>query len=78
MKKILLLSLLSFVLPLGLSTALSANNVCANCGSGSSNGCQQCRMGKDSSDARKRCEKMGCKITGTSSCSTAANVKVCG
>lgn len=76
MKKILLLSLLSFILPLGLSTVLSANNVCANCASGSP--CQQCRMGKDSSDARKRCEKMGCKITGTSSCSSAANVKVCG
>lgn len=49
---------------------------CYLCGSGSS--CQQCRYGSsDTSDARKACEKKGCKISGTASCSTAANVKVC-
>ncbi|TGL75650.1 hypothetical protein [Leptospira jelokensis] len=53
------------------STAVFADD-CFLCGSGSTNGCQQCR-GKD----RKACEEKGCKISGTSSCSTAANVKVC-
>ncbi|MBM9591020.1 hypothetical protein JWG41_11220 [Leptospira sp. 201903075] len=53
------------------STALMAED-CFLCGSGSSNGCEQCR-GKD----RKACEAKGCKISGTASCSTAANVKVC-
>lgn len=48
---------------------------CYNCGSGSS--ANQCRYyGSDTSEQRKKCESMGCKITGTSSCSTAANVKV--
>ncbi|XDD45534.1 hypothetical protein AB3N60_12565 [Leptospira sp. WS39.C2] len=53
------------------STAVFAED-CFLCGSGSTNGCQQCR-GKD----RRACEDKGCKISGTSSCSTAANVKVC-
>ncbi|TGL55307.1 hypothetical protein EHQ59_04530 [Leptospira kemamanensis] len=53
------------------STALFAED-CFLCGNGSTNGCQQCR-GND----RKACENKGCKISGTSSCSTAANVKVC-
>ena len=48
---------------------------CYNCGSGSSG--NQCRYyGSDTSEQRKKCESLGCKITGTSSCSTAANVKV--
>ena len=48
---------------------------CYNCGSGSS--ANQCRYyGSDTFDQRKKCESMGCKITGTSSCSTASNVKV--
>ncbi|MCG6150027.1 hypothetical protein EHR04_06215 [Leptospira levettii] len=53
------------------STAIFAED-CFLCGNGSTNGCQQCR-GKD----RKACEEKGCKISGTASCSTAANVKVC-
>jgi len=75
-------------LVLALSFALSAvalvpslafaGDTCATCGSGSSNGCQQCRMpGGDNQANRKNCEKQGCKISGTASCSTAANVKVC-
>ncbi len=56
--------------------ALSADG-CYNCASGSSCG-NQCRYGSsDTFAARKACEKKGCKITGTSSCSRAANVKVC-
>ena len=51
---------------------------CYNCGAGSTNGCQQCRYsGSDTFAARKVCQQKGCKITGTSSCSTAANIKVC-
>ena len=60
-------------------SAASADN-CVSCGSGSTNGCQQCRLPGDNKDTfpnRKECEKKGCKISGTSSCSTAANVKVC-
>lgn len=52
--------------------AASAGETCFLCGTGSTNGCQQCR-GTD----RSACEKKGCKISGTGSCSTAANVKVC-
>ena len=49
---------------------------CYNCGSGSP--CNQCRYGNDDTfDKRKVCQSNGCKITATSSCSTAANVKVC-
>lgn len=55
-----------------------ASDTCVTCGSGSSNGCQQCRLpGGDNQANRKECEKKGCKITGTASCSSAANVKVC-
>lgn len=55
-----------------------ASEGCYNCGSGSSGGCQQCPYGaKDTGDARKACEKRGCKISGTGSCSSAANVKKC-
>ena len=50
---------------------------CLLCGAGSSNGCQQCDAGGTDSKARSACEKAGCKISGTGSCSTAANVKVC-
>lgn len=53
--------------------------LCFNCGSGSSNSCNQCRSrsGKDTFPDRKVCRDMGCVITGSSSCSTASNVKVC-
>lgn len=51
---------------------------CYICASGSSNGCKQCRYsGGDTQSARKDCEKKGCKIGGTASCSSATNVKVC-
>ncbi|MCW7468117.1 hypothetical protein [Leptospira kanakyensis] len=63
---------ISFALMMVLGTTSLVAEDCFLCGSGSSNGCEQCR-GKD----RKVCEAKGCKISGTSSCSTAANVKVC-
>ena len=71
-----LFSSLLFVLLFAFPIQAMARD-CLNCGSGSSNGCQQCDAGGTSSDARKACEKAGCKITGTGSCSSAANVKIC-
>ena len=56
----------------------AAGDGCYICSSGSSNGCKQCRYGSsDTSAARKACRAKGCKVGGTTSCSTAANVKVC-
>jgi hypothetical protein len=51
---------------------------CYLCGSGSTNGCQQCRYGgSDTQAQRQACADKGCKVSGTASCSSAANVKVC-
>lgn len=59
-------------------TGAAASEGCYICTSASSGGCQQCPYGsKDTSEARKACEKRGCKIGGTKSCSTAANAKTC-
>jgi hypothetical protein len=55
-----------------------ASEGCYICKSGSEGGCQQCSYGsKDTQEARKACEKRGCKIGGTKSCSTASNAKSC-
>ncbi|MCC6274643.1 MAG: hypothetical protein IT569_02175 [Leptospiraceae bacterium] len=80
MKKLLSIAGI-FVLLLSLfaisTKEISASEFCFLCSSGSS--CQQCKSnsGKDTQTDRKTCEQRGCKISGTSSCSTAANVKVC-
>lgn len=52
---------------------------CYTCGSGSSENCKHyCKYsGSDTFENRKKCEKAGCKISGTASCPTAANYKVC-
>lgn len=52
---------------------------CYICGSGSTAGCRDyCRYGgSDTFDNRKKCEKAGCKVSGTASCPTAVNYKVC-
>lgn len=52
---------------------------CYICGPGSSDACRDyCRYsGSESFDNRKKCEKAGCKVTGTASCPTAVNYKVC-
>jgi len=63
-------SMLVVMITMLASPALFAED-CLLCGSGSKNGCQQCR------GDRKSCEAKGCKISGTASCSTAANVKIC-
>ena len=62
--------LLSFILLVALLAA---------CGSGSSEQCKNyCRYsGSDTFNARKDCEKRGCKVSGTASCPTAVNYKVC-
>lgn len=75
MKKLVLSSLFVLGAVFALPSSVRADG-CYLCGSGSP--CAQCRYGaSDTSDARKACEKKGCKISGTASCSTAANVKVC-
>ena len=52
---------------------------CYTCGSGSAARCADyCRYtGSDTFAARKECESRGCKVSGTASCPTAANAKVC-
>ena len=52
---------------------------CYICGSGSSDACKNyCRYsGSDTFENRKICEKRGCKVSGTASCPTAVNYKVC-
>lgn len=80
MKKTLisLVGVLSLFVFVFMSTPSHAA-LCFLCGSGSSNGCKQCRSrsGKDTQKDRKVCKNLGCKISGTGSCSSAANVKVC-
>lgn len=60
-----------------MQKASAGSSFCFLCGSGSS--CQQCPSpsGKDTWDDRKKCEAKGCKVSGTTSCSTAVNVKKC-
>lgn len=70
------LGLLS-VLLLAATPAMADN--CYMCGSGSSDACKNyCKYsGSDTSEARKKCQAAGCKISGTASCPTAANYKIC-
>jgi len=79
MKKIILFSAaIIFSLSLIFINQIKADSgFCYMCSSGSS--CQYCKSasGKDTSADRKACENKGCKISGTASCPTAANVKVC-
>jgi hypothetical protein len=70
---------LALALAFGLvASPAAASEGCYICKSGSDGGCQQCAYGsKDTQEARKACEKRGCKIGGTKSCSTASNAKTC-
>ncbi len=67
------------LLMLALLPSAAMADLCYSCSSGSKKGCKQCRSrsGKDTQKDRKICKDMGCKVSGTSSCSKAANVKVC-
>ncbi|WP_246032100.1 hypothetical protein [Leptospira fluminis] len=73
---------LSITLALFLSVFTSSDlfaDGCYLCAIGSSDSCRDyCRFsGMDSFDSRKRCENKGCRVTGTASCPTASNSKVC-
>jgi hypothetical protein len=60
---------------IGAAPAARADG-CYICTSGSP--CAQCRYtGTDTQAERKKCQDAGCKIGGTKSCSTAANIKTC-
>ncbi len=52
---------------------------CYICGSGSSSNCEDyCKYsGSDTWDNRKKCQNAGCKVSGTASCPSASNYKVC-
>ena len=71
---------LALALSLGLaSTPTFASEGCYVCKpSVSKNSCEQCAYGsKDTQEARKACEKRGCKISGTASCNTDGKKKTC-
>ncbi len=60
----------------GVAAPAAYADGCYICTSGSP--CGQCSYtGPDTQAARKRCADAGCKIGGTKSCSTAANIKTC-
>jgi hypothetical protein len=74
MKRLLLAAAMSLGFA-GLAPPALADG-CYICTSGSP--CAQCRYtGNDTQAERKKCQDAGCKIGGTKSCSTAANVKTC-
>lgn len=68
----------AFAAPALVSSAAQADG-CYICSGGSAAQCKDyCRYtGSDTFEARKKCEKAGCKIGGTASCPTAVNYKVC-
>ncbi len=77
MKELVIVLATAVGLFIGAGTATRAlADGCYICTSGSP--CAQCSYrGSDNGDNRKRCQQAGCKIGGTKSCSTAANVKTC-
>jgi hypothetical protein len=79
MNAILRLALFTVSLIPFFSVASARADGCYICGSGSSEQCKNyCRYsGSDTFNARKDCEKRGCKVSGTASCPTAVNYKVC-
>ena len=62
-----------------MTAATAQADGCYICGGGSSAACKDyCRYsGQDTFAARKLCESKGCRVSGTSSCPTAVNYKVC-
>jgi hypothetical protein len=75
MRRTLIAAALTFATA-GLAAPPAMADGCYICTSGSP--CQQCRYsGSDTQAERKKCADAGCKIGGTRSCSTAANVKTC-
>ncbi len=78
MKKYLILAALAAASFLVTASPANADG-CYICSSGSSDACKNyCRYsGSDTQDNRKKCQNAGCKIGGTASCPSAANVKIC-
>ncbi len=62
-----------------LAPSLARADGCYVCTSGSQAQCRDyCRYsGADTFDARKRCEKKGCHIAGTSACPAESRFRVC-
>jgi hypothetical protein len=79
MKSVLRLALLTLSLVPLFTVSSAFADGCYICGGGSSPSCKDyCRYsGSDTFAARKACEKQGCKVSGTASCPTAVNYKVC-
>ena len=82
MKKIIILAAaviacLSLMIISSPTKTEASGGLCFLCGSGST--CEQCPSpsGNDTSDDRKACESKGCKVSGTTSCSGAANINYC-
>ncbi len=74
---LLVLGIVMLSLSLGSVDVVYAGDGCYMCGSGSKDNIKQCRYhGSDTYAQRKKCKSAGCNITGTTSCSSAANVKV--
>jgi hypothetical protein len=78
LKKVLFVAAVALSVPT-IAPQLARADGCYICGGGSSEACKNyCRYrGEDTFGARKECEKRGCKVTGTGSCPTAVNYKVC-
>jgi hypothetical protein len=76
MKRILVAAALAFGTAVFGPMPAALADGCYICTSGSP--CQQCRYGgRDTQAERKKCRDSGCKIGGTKSCSTAANIRTC-
>ena len=76
MMKKLTLSCSALLLVLSSLSAIAGDG-CYICKSSSKDGIQQCKYhGSDTQSQRKNCKQAGCDIGGTTSCSSASNVKV--
>jgi hypothetical protein len=76
MTRVIVLALAALMLGALPPSAARADG-CYICRSGSTCG-QYCRYsGKDTYKKRRACIKAGCKIGGTASCSSAANIRIC-
>lgn len=78
LKRVLLVAAVFMAAPV-IATPFASADGCYLCGSGSTEACKNyCRYsGEDTFAARKLCQTRGCKISGTGSCPTAVNYKVC-
>ncbi len=68
--------ILALAMSIGWTLPAAADG-CFICNKDSTCG-QYCRyVGQDNGDSRKKCRAAGCKIGGTASCPTGANIKTC-